>query len=37
MLTIGYPQEGYKNGPVKRLPVEQVTFLNTMAIPWPKK
>jgi nitroreductase len=37
LLPIGYPQEGYKHGPVKRLPVEQVTFLNTLATPWPKK
>ena len=37
MLPIGYPQEGYKHGPVKRLPVDQVTFLNTMATPWPKE
>ena len=37
LLPIGYPQEGYKHGPVKRLPVEQVTFLNTMATPWPKQ
>jgi len=37
LLPIGYPQAGYKHGPVKRKPVEQVTFLNTMATPWPKK
>jgi hypothetical protein len=36
-LPIGYPQEGYKHGPVKRMPVEKVAFLNTMATPWPKK
>jgi nitroreductase len=37
LLPIGYPQEGYKHGPVKRMPVEKVAFLNTMATPWPKK
>ena len=37
LLPMGYPQEGYKHGPVKRMPVEKVTFLNTMATPWPKK
>ncbi|HXR36188.1 MAG TPA: nitroreductase family protein [Candidatus Binataceae bacterium] len=37
LLPIGYPQEGCQHGPIKRLPVEQVTFLNTMATPWPRK
>ncbi len=37
LLPIGYPQDGYQHGPVKRLPVEKVTFLNTMATLWPKK
>ena len=37
LLPIGYPQAGYRHGPVKRMPLEKVTFLNTMATPWPKK
>ncbi len=34
LLPIGFPQQGYKHGPVPRLPLEQVTFLDTMDRPW---
>jgi nitroreductase len=37
LLPIGYPQDGYKHGPVKRQPVHEVTFVNTMATPWPRR
>ena len=37
LLPIGFPQDGYKHGPVPRLPLEQVTFVHTMDHPWGKK
>jgi nitroreductase len=37
LLPIGFPQDGYSHGPVPRLPVEQVTFVDTMEHPWRKQ
>jgi nitroreductase len=37
LLPIGYPQDGYKHGPVQRHPVHEVTFIDTMATPWPRQ
>jgi nitroreductase len=36
-LPIGYPMEGYGHGPVRRLPIDDVTFLDTYGNNWPKK
>ncbi len=36
-LPIGYPMEGYGHGPVKRLPLREVTFLDRYGNNWPKK
>jgi nitroreductase len=36
-LPIGYPMEGYGHGPVRRLPMSDVTYLDTYGNNWPKK
>jgi nitroreductase len=36
-LPIGYPMEGYGHAPVKRLPINEVTFLDSYGNNWPKK
>jgi nitroreductase len=36
-LPIGYPMEGYGPGPVRRLPISDVTYLDTYGNNWPKK
>jgi nitroreductase len=36
-LPIGYPMESYGHGPVKRLPLSAVTFLDRYGNNWPKK
>jgi nitroreductase len=36
-LPVGYPVEGYGHGPVKRLPLRDVTFLDRYGNNWPKK
>lgn len=37
VLPVGYPVEGYGPGPVKRLPIEQVTYRDRFGNNWPKK
>jgi nitroreductase len=37
MLPIGYPQEGYQHGPVRRRPLYEVTFLDRYGNNWPRK
>ena len=36
-LPIGYPMKGYGHGPVRRLPISDVTYLDTYGNNWPKK
>jgi nitroreductase len=36
-LPIGYPMEGYGHGPVRRLQISEVTYLDTYGNNWPKK
>jgi nitroreductase len=36
MLPIGYPVEGHGHGPVRRKPVNEVTFLDEWGNNWPK-
>ncbi len=36
-LPIGYPMEGYGHGPVRRLPLSDVTCLDSYGNNWPKK
>jgi len=36
-LPIGYPMEGYGHGPVRRLPLNEVTYLDSYGNNWPKK
>jgi nitroreductase len=36
-LPIGYPMEGYGHGPVRRLPISDVTYLDSYGNNWPKK
>jgi nitroreductase len=36
LLPIGYPVDGHGYGPVRRMPVKQVTFLDTWGNNWPK-
>jgi hypothetical protein len=36
-LPIGYPMEGYGHGPVRRLPISEVTYMDTYGNNWPKK
>ncbi len=36
-LPVGYPMEGYGHGPVRRLPLSDVTFLDRYGNNWPKK
>jgi nitroreductase len=35
-LPIGYPMEGYGHAPVRRLPIKEVTFLDSYGNNWPK-
>jgi nitroreductase len=35
-LPIGYPVEGYGHGPVRRLPLRDVTYLDNYGNNWPK-
>jgi len=36
LLPIGYPEENHGYGPVRRMPVNQVTFLDSWGNHWPK-
>ena len=36
LLPIGYPVEDHGYGPVRRMPVNQVTFLDSWGNNWPK-
>jgi nitroreductase len=36
LLPIGYPVDGHGYGPVRRMPVNQVTFLDSWGNNWPK-
>ena len=36
LLPIGYPLDGHGYGPVRRMPVNQVTFLDSWGNNWPK-
>jgi nitroreductase len=36
-LPVGYPVEGYGHGPVRRLPLSEVTYLDSYGNNWPKK
>jgi nitroreductase len=36
VLPIGYPMEGYGHGPVRRLPISGVTYLDSFGNNWPK-
>jgi nitroreductase len=37
VLPIGYPAQGHGHGPVRRLPVSDVTYMETFGNNWPKK
>ena len=37
VLPIGYPIEGYRHGPVRRLPIRDVTYLESFDNNWPPK
>jgi len=36
VLPVGYPMEGYGHGPVRRLPISDVTYLDSFGNNWPK-
>ncbi|MGC2402763.1 MAG: nitroreductase family protein, partial [Acidobacteriaceae bacterium] len=36
VLPVGYPMEGYGHGPVRRLPISDVTYLDRFGNNWPK-
>ena len=37
VLPIGYPTQGHGHGPVRRLPVSDVTYMESFGNNWPKK
>ena len=37
VLPIGYPMEGHGHGPVRRLPIGDVTYMESFGNNWPKK
>jgi nitroreductase len=37
VLPIGYPAQGHGHGPVRRLPVSDVTYMETFGNNWPQK
>jgi nitroreductase len=37
VLPIGYPSEGHGHGPVRRLPISDVTHMESFGNNWPKK